>query len=482
MPRQAAPVPLPLTPDQLNLLRRIAEGTDPLTTADSRLAVSVYALRSRRLVSTTSTRHYWSASLTDEGRALLGRVDGTHQVDAVAASADRPDPRPVSAVIPSGHDLVGALQAGDGVLRVANPNPAMRAGWRRAIHASRDVAASIGQRIQHSGRDGGDLVIRLVPLAAETERPAVATIRVPRRLPRQLHPIVAATRDAARPGPDGWVDTMRRPGVIHLRVTRQNLNRALRIGHAILREATGRGHRVEVTGGSRGCSAGACVAIGGQRFELTLAEQTRRVPHVPTAEEETRAQRYEWTHVPKWDSVATGRLVLRHGHSSDGKLAADGARWQLEDRLGQVLDRLEQRAGELDLQAERRAAAERERLERERRDWEEAMRSAHLRLIEADRVEHLRAQVRRWEEASKIRGFIDDVRARLSAPSGLEPKVEARAYAVTCENLLVGEGGLEPPRPYGHWHLKPARLPIPPLARVRSRHRIGPRSSAVRRG
>jgi hypothetical protein len=24
----------------------------------------------------------------------------------------------------------------------------------------------------------------------------------------------------------------------------------------------------------------------------------------------------------------------------------------------------------------------------------------------------------------------------------------------------VGEGGLEPPRPYEHWHLKPARLPF----------------------
>ena len=30
---------------------------------------------------------------------------------------------------------------------------------------------------------------------------------------------------------------------------------------------------------------------------------------------------------------------------------------------------------------------------------------------------------------------------------------------------MVREGGLEPPRPCGHWHLKPARLPIPPLAR-----------------
>jgi hypothetical protein len=26
--------------------------------------------------------------------------------------------------------------------------------------------------------------------------------------------------------------------------------------------------------------------------------------------------------------------------------------------------------------------------------------------------------------------------------------------------IFVGEGGLEPPRPEGHWHLKPARLPF----------------------
>ncbi len=32
--------------------------------------------------------------------------------------------------------------------------------------------------------------------------------------------------------------------------------------------------------------------------------------------------------------------------------------------------------------------------------------------------------------------------------------------------MEVREGGLEPPRPEGHRHLKPARLPIPPLARV----------------
>ena len=37
-------------------------------------------------------------------------------------------------------------------------------------------------------------------------------------------------------------------------------------------------------------------------------------------------------------------------------------------------------------------------------------------------------------------------------------KTPAEAGALSSE--IVGEGGLEPPRPEGHWHLKPARLPF----------------------
>ena len=33
-----------------------------------------------------------------------------------------------------------------------------------------------------------------------------------------------------------------------------------------------------------------------------------------------------------------------------------------------------------------------------------------------------------------------------------------------CSITVVGEGGLEPPHPFGYRHLKPARLPISPLA------------------
>src|ERR1043165_5441823 len=38
-------------------------------------------------------------------------------------------------------------------------------------------------------------------------------------------------------------------------------------------------------------------------------------------------------------------------------------------------------------------------------------------------------------------------------------------HSTFCILGLVRKGGLEPPRPLGHWILSPARLPIPPLSR-----------------
>jgi hypothetical protein len=42
----------------------------------------------------------------------------------------------------------------------------------------------------------------------------------------------------------------------------------------------------------------------------------------------------------------------------------------------------------------------------------------------------------------------------------------ARTLGLDDRQLMVREGGLEPPHPCEYWHLKPARLPIPPLAHV----------------
>ena len=53
---------------QLNALRRICHGQTPVTSADSSLAVTVYALRNRGLVTTTWADGRWSAAPTEAGR------------------------------------------------------------------------------------------------------------------------------------------------------------------------------------------------------------------------------------------------------------------------------------------------------------------------------------------------------------------------------------------------------------------------------
>lgn len=68
---------------QVELLRRIAAGGDPVTSRESALAVSVYALRTRRLVRTPRSDGVWTAVLTDAGRFYFEH--GCYQRDAGAA-------------------------------------------------------------------------------------------------------------------------------------------------------------------------------------------------------------------------------------------------------------------------------------------------------------------------------------------------------------------------------------------------------------
>ena len=55
-----------------------------------------------------------------------------------------------------------------------------------------------------------------------------------------------------------------------------------------------------------------------------------------------------------------------------------------------------------------------------------------------------------------------DLSREEAATGGSVRKAEVTALC----GPLVGEGGLEPPHPFGHRNLNPARLPIPPLARA----------------
>jgi hypothetical protein len=68
--------------------------------------------------------------------------------------------------------------------------------------------------------------------------------------------------------------------------------------------------------------------------------------------------------------------------------------------------------------------------------------------------------------------FTNQAVARLESP---RTQKEAVPSSSRWDRFAVREGGVEPPRPCGHWNLNPARLPIPPPA-----HWVCPRALPFR--
>jgi len=178
---------------QVALLHRIAEGDQPVTSRESELARSVYALRDRGLVAMPRSR----------------RQDPTQ----------RRRPRPSV----SAQELLQQLTGAGGPLTIANPDAATRAAWRRAIHAARaGEQRPDGQRPQYSGRDHGALVVRLLPDTPATKSTLPEPVLVPER-PTRPHSVVATLKQA--------------PG--RLSVSSSCLGRALRIIHPLPAKPSG---------------------------------------------------------------------------------------------------------------------------------------------------------------------------------------------------------------------------------------------------
>jgi len=244
------------------------------------------------------------------------------------------------------------------------------------------------------------------------------------------------------------MDTMRVPGMLHLRVAPTSFRRVLRIAQSLILEAQRRGHHVEQRSEDRRRHGGLCIVVDGYPFELTFVEETDRRPHVATKAELDRAARWSYERIPKWDHFPSGRVQLRGGHDGARPLATDRVRWRLEDRLDRALAEIERRADELT----QRAREKQRQLEQRRLEWEQAMLVARARLVESQRGDLLRQQTERWRHASEIRGFIEAVRAREGAAWAVDPKTEAwlswaAEHADSIDPLLGPLSVPEPPEP-----------------------------------
>lgn len=350
----------------------------------------------------------------------------TPSIDAPPDPQHQSPPEPV--LDPEG--VIDQLIAAGGTLRVPDPLPSIRSSWRRAIRAIYDRnLCPTGQRVRYSGRSGGELVIRLEPVPTPCAAPAM--VRVPNRLVG-LHPLLLATQVNISGERGPWIDTRRRSGSAHLRVTRKKVTRAMRLLHALVVEAARRGYGIDVAKEHR-CVGGLAVVIEDHPIELVIVETTRRVP--VSTEGNSR-----WA--PKWDTVPTGRLRLQVGHSYEHcQLAIDGVRVQLESRLGHVMARLERHADEAaaSARASAQAAAARQRAQ------EEAIARAGRELLARTRATHLAGQVSAWRLAADIRTIVAATRQAEPGDADVQAWLAwALSYADDIDPLRQG---LRPPTP-----------------------------------
>lgn len=382
------------------------------------------ALQNRRLATVTKKRGIWKAEPTPAGRhfAAHGSYPDGHWRSTSADQTFTPTPpprakpqRPVTGLRPT-EQLVADVVAAGGRLELADIDPSYYDNLVRSANRHGKVPA--GQRLEFSGgwrKAAVTLTGEPIPAAEEAHEAAKPIIEVPvAEQLRRLHPAVASARqDKTRLAFKGPVR-----------------NRALRVLDALAKEAVRRGYevsRAEVNPrGYRGSSRDSdlVITIGEHDHALSVVEDTDRTPHEPTARELEEAAKPFGRRIPKYDHTPSGRLTVhingglgvRQSHFGDTKT------YNLENRLGEILQEIEGRA----------AASEARRLERiaqaeaEKRAWEEVRDQAILDATEAYYAKVLAKQAERWERANELARYLDAMAARIES---LDPEPRAAGEA-----------------------------------------------------
>jgi hypothetical protein len=430
-----------LTEQQVKILRWISEGCPAGVMEGDSHRVSAAALRRRGLVTTSGRGPTWSASVTEAGREYLEKVDGE----------DPPVARQANASVTQ--QLVDDVIAAGGAMRVPQRrwHEKGEVDYRnRALLAERYGRVPAERRLEVVRVSDADVEVRLVEDSGNPGRRDLVEIEVPEKVTRY--------NAAARRFRD---DKPRHE------VSRAQLQRAMRIVHALAIEAERRGWVVPVSDegdenrGSLG-GGGLKIVAGGHSFGLHLSE--KGVKERGPWEEQVQHYRdialrwgsYRGRDDPSgpYDADATGELNLHlhverywifRGHQSNW---GDRTSWRLESRLAHIFREIEERIVKADrveeeerIAAEKRAEEERRATEKRERQWHALMDRAKVRLVETQRAALLRAREKAWREAEHIREYCDAMElAYGDDPESAEWITWARRFAVRLDPLG------EPPR------------------------------------
>lgn len=247
-------------------------------------------------------------------------------------------------------------------------------------------------------------------------------ISVPESL-RSLHAVVKRTRDAmegAQLDDHGRLRIEPRVGIARVLVSKDQLNRALRILQGVLTGAEAQGYSVVPAEDIRGAyeaKPGVGLQIEGFVYPVEIVESTKQVA-LSDEEIEHWKNNHPWgssvyDKVPSHKSLPSGDLQLCFPRSLDR-----GARWRWEDgktaslesKLGSVLPTL---AGRVPTDTERVKADEQRELEREAARQEREA-NARINHIHKKRVARADAQIGQWQRSVESRNFATQLREKLA--------------------------------------------------------------------
>ncbi|GAA3626023.1 hypothetical protein GCM10022419_134490 [Nonomuraea rosea] len=385
----------PLNDRQLNVLRRVADDTDPITARESALANTVYALRNRGLVVAPRQNGVWQARITDAGRFYL---EHGHHPDR--PTAEETDLKSAPKDLPA--DLIRRLQLEDGTIQLDDPTDDVRAAYRRAINAvKRRGLIPEGFQLLHTGRDKGPLIIKLAPAGRDVET--------------EWNRIRLAARDELT-GVDLFARLETDSGSID--VSNTVLPRAIQLLRTLSQTADRRGH---VFGMSRKTGR-LYIRVREHLYTIGISEGADQVPRPLAPDDWQLREGYSWQRVTprEYDSVPNGVLHLTIGTPPNVHHSwRDKDRSKLENRIKEIIDAAEQLADHADerrREAERehqkwRIQFEREQAESDRRDaeirvqWEDAMAEARALAVEDLRKKAFEEALADWRTAAEIRAF-----------------------------------------------------------------------------
>jgi hypothetical protein len=245
----------------------------------------------------------------------------------------------------------------------------------------------------------------------EKEKPQFEVVPVAETL-HKAHELVSRMHrslDSETPNRIGLVEVSWRLRVLNVSVSRGQTTRALRIMDALMKALERRGATF-VKDSEREFMN---LMVGEESVGVALTELVNKSERQPKDEKERESWSWKWD---KWQFQPTGRLEFRIFESEPKgarRCWSDCTRYKLEEKLGEILERIFITAdGKTKVrlaweEARRRREEEWKRQEEQERQQERIRKRAERkRQIEQDNRDRLEASAQAWIEAKGLRRFI----------------------------------------------------------------------------